>query len=213
MIRQCFLTRTGIQFEAEKLREVGLDPMELYPVVRPRGPPLPPVQGIERSYSTSKTLVQADGGEGARGDGGDSDGEEDEDFLGEEEEERRDAVCEMYDQLKLSWAWWILELLPMRERVQDAFGNWTKHLACVCSLPLLYLLLSFCVFVDFSALRVAVAGADASVDRMNWGRPRVVPGQEMTGIKVHRSVKMRMEHPDLNYTPAVKFDVEPTWVD
>lgn len=36
----------------------------------------------------------------------------------EEEEEIRDALCPMFDTLELSKAWWILEVLPMRQRVQ-----------------------------------------------------------------------------------------------
>ena len=41
MIRQCFLTNSGIQFEADKLREIaGIDPEMLYPIVTPRPPPL-----------------------------------------------------------------------------------------------------------------------------------------------------------------------------
>ncbi|EJD05526.1 uncharacterized protein FOMMEDRAFT_103603 [Fomitiporia mediterranea MF3/22] len=33
MIRECFLARTGIQFEADRLRDLGLDPVTLYPRV------------------------------------------------------------------------------------------------------------------------------------------------------------------------------------
>lgn len=33
MIRECFLARTGIQFEADKLRDLGMDPHTLYPRV------------------------------------------------------------------------------------------------------------------------------------------------------------------------------------
>ena len=39
MIRKCFLARTGIQFEADRLRDLGLDPATLYPkVVTPTHP-------------------------------------------------------------------------------------------------------------------------------------------------------------------------------
>lgn len=41
MIRQCFLTQSGIQFCAGRLHEVGLDPRRLYPTVAERPPPLP----------------------------------------------------------------------------------------------------------------------------------------------------------------------------
>ena len=36
----------------------------------------------------------------------------------EEEEEIRDALCPMFDTLQLAKMWWILEVLPMRQRVQ-----------------------------------------------------------------------------------------------
>ena len=64
--------------------------------------------------------------------------------------------------------------------------------------------------------------------RFNLGRPRVVRHQHKRRMKVHRSVKLRMEaaqrmkesHPDEEereslqaYMPKVKFEVEPEWVD
>lgn len=48
--------------------------------------------------------------------------------------------------------------------------------------------------------------------RMNLARPRVLPDQKKHGIKVHRSVKMRMEALGLKYKPKLKFDVDPEWV-
>lgn len=45
-----------------------------------------------------------------------------------------------------------------------------------------------------------------------------MPKQKKNGVKVHRSVKMRMEaeyedSPGVKYTPKARFKVEPTWVD
>ena len=48
---------------------------------------------------------------------------------------------------------------------------------------------------------------------MNLARPRVLPGQQKHGIKVHRSVKTRVETKELSYRPRLQFDVEPEWVD
>lgn len=48
---------------------------------------------------------------------------------------------------------------------------------------------------------------------MNLARPRVLPNQREHGIKVHRSVKMRMEVQDLKYKPKLKFDTTPEWVE
>ena len=50
------------------------------------------------------------------------------------------------------------------------------------------------------------------VDRLNLGRGRLIP-KHHTPFYVHRSVKTRMEAKHLNYTPRLKFDVEPEWVD
>jgi hypothetical protein len=48
------------------------------------------------------------------------------------------------------------------------------------------------------------------------GGPRIIPKQQKIGVKVHRSVKIRMEadglFKDRKYTPAAKLDVEPVWV-
>ena len=56
---------------------------------------------------------------------------------------------------------------------------------------------------------------------MNLGRPRVLPDQEKNGVKVHRSVKMRMAANKLKsaeWTPYVPmanadWECEPIWED
>ncbi|KIM78387.1 hypothetical protein PILCRDRAFT_75759 [Piloderma croceum F 1598] len=52
---------------------------------------------------------------------------------------------------------------------------------------------------------------------INFGRPRIIPKQSKLGVKVHRSVKTRMDvkklFKDKDYSPAAKWGVEPTWVD
>ena len=55
---------------------------------------------------------------------------------------------------------------------------------------------------------------------MNMGGPRYIAMQKKSGIKVHRSVKIRMEAQGIvgvkekkKYLPKVEFRVEPTWVD
>ena len=50
------------------------------------------------------------------------------------------------------------------------------------------------------------------------GNPRVIPHQKDNGIKVHRSVKLRMESEiegskGEKYVPKAMWDVEPTWID
>ncbi|KAG7451929.1 uncharacterized protein BT62DRAFT_959841 [Guyanagaster necrorhizus] len=51
---------------------------------------------------------------------------------------------------------------------------------------------------------------------LNGGRPRHIPRQKMQGIKVHRTVKLRIESEDVaggKYVPKADWTVEPTWVD
>ncbi|KAH8110703.1 hypothetical protein DFH11DRAFT_1513988 [Phellopilus nigrolimitatus] len=192
MIRQCFLTNTGIQFEADKLRDIaGIDPASLWPVVCARPPPLsipspPPVTPMNPTKRNEiKKISEPAASTKADSPSTDSlkalarvESEESEyEFLGEEEEELRDALCPVYDQLKLAPFWWILELLPMREQVQEANGTWTKSI------------------------------------ELNLARARVLPHQDKNGFKVHRSVKMRMNTQGLNYRPRLHFAVEPEWVD
>jgi hypothetical protein len=44
-------------------------------------------------------------------------------FVNEEEEDFADALCPMYDQLKLAKFWWILEWCPMKIQYQDSKTN------------------------------------------------------------------------------------------
>ncbi|EKM61735.1 uncharacterized protein PHACADRAFT_248531 [Phanerochaete carnosa HHB-10118-sp] len=102
MVRQCFMANTGIRIHAELVRGIGLDPAVLYPIVHDRPEPL---------YYTPSAPVPDGTTAGAR--------------LSEEEEDLADALSPVYDQLALARSWWVLELLPMRRRVQrTADGRW-----------------------------------------------------------------------------------------
>ncbi|KAJ3536344.1 hypothetical protein NM688_g6852 [Phlebia brevispora] len=123
MIRQCFLTNTGIQFHTELLRNVGIDPATLYPIVKERPPalspppPLPPQDPwLPRVFSGFKWLdPQSDSSGGAKP-------------KNEEEEDLTDALCPIYDQLSLNKGWWILELLPIRHKVQQSDNSWANEI-------------------------------------------------------------------------------------
>ncbi|KAK0209162.1 hypothetical protein DFS33DRAFT_1308021 [Desarmillaria ectypa] len=153
MIRQCFLLNTGIMFHREQLKQFGIEPSMLYPVVKPRPPPITSVPPTSESDS---------------------------DTVCEETEDFRDALCPMFDQLSLAPAWWILEYLPSKVRYQKKDDTWGKTLT------------------------------------LNRGQPRHVPRQKIQGIKVHRTVKLRMESEEVvggKYEPKAKWTVEPNWVD
>ena len=127
MVRECFKANTGIMFQSDKLREIGLDPSTLYPHVLPRPPSLPvgehriqnmPAQAIPirtHKYITKKhnrdihhRVLESKTP-----------------FLGsEEEEEVRDAMCPKYDQLRIKKGWWLLEALPLRLRYQRSDNEW-----------------------------------------------------------------------------------------
>jgi hypothetical protein len=132
MIRECFKANTGILFMSDRFTSIGMDPTTLYPYVTPRPPMLPlnnltlrkhpTVEPPIRPQSTSKKhdnyqmLPQASTSEPP--------------FLGsEEEEELRDALSPIYDQLDLAKRWWILELVPMSLRYQRGDNQWVKYFA------------------------------------------------------------------------------------
>ncbi|KAF5332902.1 hypothetical protein D9758_017003 [Tetrapyrgos nigripes] len=174
MIRECFKTHTGIMFHRDALKEIGLDPDSLYPIVKPRPPPLPladaRIRGIpkrvprpptlERAVTASTTLPNP---------------------KSEEELDLEDAMAPIYDQLNLSKSWWILEVLPLKHKYQKGNDSWV------------------------------------STYKINMGRGRVIPKQKMRGVKVHRTVKMRLEaeaENGIKYVPKTNLLLEhTTWVD
>ncbi|KAL0570110.1 hypothetical protein V5O48_011848 [Marasmius crinis-equi] len=182
MIRECFKTNTGIMFDADLLRDLGMDPDSLYPKVLPRPPALPIgsghiIQNIPASSSTSQTqremALQNDSSR---------------DLIPtavsdhcptEEQLELADALSPVYDQLSLAWFWWVLEFLPIGKKCHG--NSWVDYFG------------------------------------WNLGHGRFIPKQKKQGVKVHRSVKMRMEAAYENggrYVPKASFDERhTTWVD
>ncbi|KAF8962961.1 hypothetical protein BDZ97DRAFT_1920088 [Flammula alnicola] len=189
MLRECFKTETGILFHIDGLKHVGLDPAALYPVVLPRPPALP-----LNTYSAETSLIQPiPKNEPACCDDHDDDGEDllfgEELKETEEEADLKDALAPVYDQLSLKWHWWLLEVLPTKLRFQQAKDD------------------------DDSK-----EWEWATKLHMNMGEGRHIPRQHKAGVKIHRSVKTRMEAAYADgskYKPAVKnlaLDCV-TWVD
>lgn len=143
MVRECFKANTGLMFETEALREIGMDPTTLYPFVTPRPPPRkvkfehkirkPPADPIpvrlhatlikkrpaeiHAQHSTQPVVP----------------------FLGsEEDEELYDALSPAYDQLKLKKGWWLLEILPLQLRYQRGNNEWVRRFGYV---PMVFALL------------------------------------------------------------------------
>jgi hypothetical protein len=115
MIRECFKTNSGIMFNSEALRRAGLDPATLYPFVQKRPPPLP-VTGhkVERRPRTSlfsqPKIEEKSSASSA--------------CQTEEEHELHDALSPKFDQLSIKKTWWILELLPVKQRYQRGDKKW-----------------------------------------------------------------------------------------
>lgn len=184
MIRECFKTNTGIMFESDGLRNIGLDPDALYPEVLPRPAPIPldpktsliqdippPTPKVKANEETSlPNFAHADTNATSL-----------KPRQTEEELDLIDALSPIYDQLSLKWFWWILELFPVKQRYQKGDTSWVSYLG------------------------------------WNMGRGRFIPKQKQNGVRVHRSVKTRLEamHKDgSKYVPKAAFDLAcVTWVD
>jgi hypothetical protein len=119
------------------------------------------------------------------------------DFVSEEEEDLADAGSEINDMLKIGKSWWILEFVPQKIRFQNDEDSWISKLSCVIFLR------SLCDLNCFHSI--------------NRGRGRVIPKQKSEGVKMHRTVKLRMELQlkDGKYKPRPKTnpDLKPTWID
>jgi len=169
MIRECFRRECGILFLVEGLRDIGLDPASLYPLVLPRPPALSPLSAglqVQRhAQPAADTAVETSAIAP----------------LSEEEHDLRDALAPAYDQLDLSYFWWLFELIPIRHRYQQSDDTWTSYLT------------------------------------WNMARGRVIPRQHRVGVKVHRSVKTRMEAEYADgqkYIPKANLDLEMVnWVE
>jgi hypothetical protein len=128
MIRQCFIANTGIQFYRETFKDIGLDPHTLYPHVLKRPPALSPtpstvaevraaVHAVEATDATLTDNIEVQASPSAAST-----------FETEEDEELADAVMPIYDELKLSKGWWILEYLPIRHHMQNRHDmSWVHY--------------------------------------------------------------------------------------
>ncbi|KAG6876661.1 hypothetical protein C0993_001437 [Termitomyces sp. T159_Od127] len=167
MVRQCFLLKTGILFYKEMFKVIGMDPNSVYPVVKPRPPP---VTALSTPHSAEVRYLSVIGENQTIVDVSD--------FVSEEEEDLADALSPINDMLRIAKTWWLLEYLPQKIKYQGDDDIWVNELM------------------------------------INRGHGRVIPRQQ-SGIKVHRSVKLRMEHGGMNYVPRAMWnkDIEPEWID
>jgi hypothetical protein len=139
MVRECFKTKSGIIFRTESLREIGIDPDTIYPVVLPRPPALlneVKTQVVETPPSTSffSRIVSLFQSSEAKRKATQAENEKrNAPFISEEDEELKDALSPKFDQLKLARFWWILEILPVSMRYQKANDQWVTYIGYVNS--------------------------------------------------------------------------------
>ncbi|KAI0268250.1 hypothetical protein BC834DRAFT_683471 [Gloeopeniophorella convolvens] len=138
MVRECFRAGTGIQFHRDSFKEIGIDPSSLYHTLTTRPPPLPPTQkwfdkaneathASECNDGTMTHCVLASDDAAAT-------------FVSEEEEEVVDALMPIYDMLSIYKCWWILEILPLRYRLQNAkestwYHEWMMNMGQAREIP------------------------------------------------------------------------------
>jgi hypothetical protein len=184
MIRECFLTQTGIMFKADGLRGIGLDPSRLYPDILPRPEALSLKEADPNRVSYKNGVVSI---------------VEPGITLSEEEEDLADALSPINDQLSLSPVWWILEVVPMRQKCLRKDGTWGTKMKSAFR--------EFCMLMLTFHLRINLANG------------RFLPQGGDHPVRVHRTVKLRIGHPVVfangSYIPrAGPWDAaKPVWVD
>ncbi|KAI1790928.1 hypothetical protein LXA43DRAFT_1182107 [Ganoderma leucocontextum] len=102
MVRECFRANTGIQFDAEALRAIGLDPGTLYPIVMERPNALQP--HADHFKTVAPPLPEGS----------------------EEEYDVRDALSPIHDRLASVTSSWLWEFIPMWHRVLGPPPGWAE---------------------------------------------------------------------------------------
>ena len=104
MIYECFRANTGIQFYSKGLKRLGLNPDALLDLCStPSSAPVAQAEVVAHHAAepSDKTLVDPT----------------------EESQEFEDARSPVFDKLKITKAWWIVEYLPVRFREQHLREN------------------------------------------------------------------------------------------
>ena len=169
-------------FNSQLLARIGLDPGTLHPNVLPRPDPIT----FERA---DHSRIASDYGSGTvtivdkRM------------ILTEEEEDLADILSPINDELSLSKSWWLLEIIPLAHKHQKEDGGWVSRTRCV--------LLVHNGIVSESLITPPIL-------RANLGKGRHIPHGDNYKIRVHRTVKIRMEAEEAilpegrRYTPRAK---------
>ncbi|KAJ7483420.1 hypothetical protein FB451DRAFT_1393527 [Mycena latifolia] len=192
MIRECFKAGTGMIFDTQRLKTLGLDPTTLYPAVVGRAPapnvknariePPPRASWLRKVFSRDRPPTP-------------SPELEDPEASVEDQEDLQDALSPMYDQLKLKPLWWILEILPMSFRSQELDDRWVTKVRANLGRP----------------RKIPHQSSPEDPDHPHHeNKPPVT-------LYVHRSVQTRREARDskgrIQYMNRAHFKYDPHWVD
>lgn len=188
MIRECFKAETGIMFNSEGLRNIGFDPASLWPV-RPRPPHLQVPQNAKIASIPKSVADPTIPRKVAH-----------ETALPNNAGINPDALTQPKQRLSE-------EEHELLDALQPVYDQLSLH--------------RFWWILELWPIKQRYQHGDKNewVDRLwfNLGRPRFIPKQRKNGVKVHRSVKMRMDalHEDgSKYVPRAHFDLKyTTWVD
>lgn len=188
MIRECFKTEVGILFNREMFKQIGMDPLTLVDplTLHPHVKKRPDII-MHHSPAPRVPAKKVTDPVIIYND-----------FESEELEDVADALSPVCDELWKAWfRWWFMECIPQPIFYQDDSDN---HDVVICRSVTSRLALWYNAYL---------AG------RINLGRGRQIRRQDTVGVKVHRSVKIRMEADFLKggkYRPKADLEVEPFWV-
>ena len=226
MILECFRTGTGIRFRKGSLRKIGMDQDTLeaftsgrFIVDRARSQTL----ASEDTFTSAgpASAIEHRGGLGQDG-SLNSIGKTPGPIIATKEtssptttsgalsfkpeQERKDAISPIYDQLDICKFWWLSELIPLRHKLQGVERSPQGHYWSCVSHPYPLLIISHEHFSH----------------SVNNGRSRRIlkPAQEGERVLVHRSVDVRMKAAESElqggkkYIPRAEFNpLEIEWVD
>lgn len=120
---------------------------------------------------------------------------------------KADAIQPTHDAFKSSPAWWLLEIVPISYPWQQASGKWKNIWWCVQDrLPPA---LQYDTIQGRGTSRNPLT--ENTLFRFHLGRGRQVPVD--APLKIHETVRERMQDPSLKYTPRAKWTAgTETWV-
>ncbi|CAA7270706.1 unnamed protein product [Cyclocybe aegerita] len=193
MVRECFKCNTGIMFKSDTLRDIGLDPSTLYPYVAPRPPPLPITEQHKIQHPPSKPIPIRP-----------------HKLLTKKNKKSSQEMPKLLQAQRVPFLG-----SEEEEEIRDAMAPKYDQLR----------LKKFWWVLEWLPLQLRYQrGNNEWVTHwgLNRANPRYIPKQRTSGLKVHRSVKLRMEaeyadeerrRRGKKYVPKPVLWVEPTWID